>query len=346
MKLSFDQTTDYSFRELHKFLKKASIPEYVKEASESTDYDSLPKEAFADPYNRAFPKHSKEDTYLSYVHFINKKASLKKKYSPAYVADVDSKLKKSAALFEITQDLENYTSSLNTKEASDYSEKTIYEADLNGQPYPLFTYKTAEELKLASEQYARDYKRIPFEWRKDICNNFIKAAKVEGLDDMPDIICKYAGMFYPDTDAVVNTLKFRADITKNAEHKEAYTKMADNVEGLIDNDDFMKVAETCYWMERNQGIYDNKNSSATYGDPVDRIFTLSIDKIAATLDVVKLGNDYYKMTDLQSVKPDIYKEAFGIDIDNTDTDSIRESLPTMPLSDVSLFRELSGVRPV
>jgi len=347
MKLSFDQTTDYSFRELHKFLKKASvIPEYVKEYSDKTDYTSLPKEAFADQYNRAFPKHTKEATYLSNVHFVNKKAELEKKYNKSYISEVSDRLNKSAELFGITEDIKAYNQSLNTKEANDYSEKVVYEAELNGTNLPLFTYKTAEELKLASEQFAKDYRNIPFEWRKDICESFVSHAKEAGLEELPDIVCKYAGLFYPSVGEVKNELFARAHYSKEAVNKDVYAKLAESVEGLESIEDFMKIAEVCYWMERQEGVYDNVKTAARYGDPVDRIFSLSIEKVADELNSVKLGNEYYSLNDLQNIKPEIYKQAFGIDVDNNDKYSLVEVLPTMPYSDVALFKELSGLQPI
>lgn len=347
MKISFDQTTDYSFRELHKFLKKAEVvPEYVKEASESYDYSKLPKEAFADQHNRVFPKNTKSATYLSYVHFINKKAALENKYSKGYAAEVEAKIKSAANMFGIASDLEEYNSSLLKKEARDYTEQAVFETQINGATIQLFPFKTAAELKLASEQFSRDYKKIPFDWRFSIANNFVKHAHELELEELPDIICKYAGMFYAHPDHVKNELNRRANRNPSADYKPIYEKLAEQVEGLDTVEDFMKIASTCYYMEQLAGIYDNYKTASLFGDPVDQLFNLSVEKVANELDVIKLGSDYYKIKDLQDINSDIYKQAFGTELDPKNAEDLRDILPTMPLSDVSLFRELSGIKPL
>ena len=346
MKTSFDHTTDYSFRELHKFLKKAeAVPDYVKEASETKDFQGLPKEAFADQGNRAFPKNTKADVYLSYIHFLNKKAALKEKYNDFYVTEVEGKLNKAAALFGITEDLANYTASYIKKEASDYTEKAVFEKELeDGQTVSLFNFKTAADLKQAADQFARDFKKLPFDWRFDISKSFVKHAQELELEELPDIICKYAGMFYVDTGHVKTELTRRGMRNPNEQFKENYTKLAEQVDECDSIEDFMKIACTCYYMEKLQGIHDNYKTASVLGDPVDQIFSVSIEKIASDLNVIKLGNAFYRINDLQEVDPEIYKQAFGADLDPKDAESLMEVLPTMPLSDISLFKELSGIR--
>ena len=350
MKTSFDHTTDYSFRELNKFLKKtSSVPSYIEEAPEVKDYQGLPKEAFADQGNRAFPKNTKADTYLSYVHFLNKKSALKEKYNESYVKDIENKLKKSAELFNITEDLNKYAADYTVKEASDYSEKIVFEKKLeNGNTLSFFNYKTAQDLKYAAEQFAKDYTKIPFDWRFDISKNFVKAANELNLEELPDIICKYAGLFYVDPNHIKTELTRRGR-NSSEEFKANYEKLAEQVDDCDTIDDFMKIAQSCYYMEKMQGIYDNYKTASTYGDPVSQIFSVSIDKLASVLEVVKLGNEYFKISDLQNVKPEIYKQAFGDeegDLDTKNAEDLRDILPTMPLSDVALFKELSGIRAV
>lgn len=109
MKYSLDQTTDFSFRELHAFLSGVEIPEYVKNAEMLTKEaaDTLPDSAFADQYHRAFPIKSAEDTYLSNVHFVQKRAELTNLWGENYVNDVATRLIKAAELFNIYGDLQS-----------------------------------------------------------------------------------------------------------------------------------------------------------------------------------------------------------------------------------------------
>jgi hypothetical protein len=351
MKLSFDQTTDYSYRELHKFLKKvAEIPEYIKTASyDISNYNEikcLPKQAFADQYNRAFPKNNKIDTYLSYVHFLNKKADLEKKYNKAYIDEVEGRLKIAATLFNISEDLDKYAASYVQKEASDYTQHTIFEKEINGNTICLYNFKTASELKQAAESFSKEYNRIPFEWRFDISKNFVKHAQDFELEELPNIICKYAGMFFAHPQEVETELNRRALYINNKEYKENYNKLAAQIYDIDSPEEFMKIASACYYMEKLDGIYDNSKRANAIGDPIDKIFNLSVEKIASELDVIKIGNYYFRISDLKDIDTEIYKQAFGADLNPSDTDELRDILPTMPLSDVSLFRELSGIRPV
>jgi len=349
MKISFDQTTDFSFRELNAFMKKASFtPDYVKEASVDckSDVEHLPKEAFADEGNRVFPKNTKSRTYLSSVYFLNKKAALKEKYNDYYVNSVEKKLKEAAQIFDIEEDINKYASALLEKESQDYSVKAIFEKEIDGNVISLFNFKTAADIKVAADQFAKDYKKIPFDWRFEISNNFVKAAKEMEIDELPDIICKYAGLFYANPSHVKTELNRRALRNPNVEHKEVYNKLASLVDEYDSVEDFMKTAFICHDMEEMQGIYLNYKTASLFGDPIDQIFNLPVEKLAETLDVIKLGNHYFKVKDLQEVKPEIYKQAFGADINVKDAEELREVLPTMPLDDVNLFRELSSIKAV
>ena len=90
----------------------------------------------------------------------------------------------------------------------------------------------------------------------------------------------------------------------------------------------------------------NIKVASEIGDLVDRVYSLSLDKVAEILDCIEMAGDFYKLAELTAISPEIYKEAFGCDIDPSNRSVLRDVLPTMPASDVSLFRELSGVTPL
>jgi hypothetical protein len=92
------------------------------------------------------------------------------------------------------------------------------------------------------------------------------------------------------------------------------------------------------------GVYDKPLFYREFGDIIDRTMTLTLSKIAEYLDVVEMAGDTYKMSDLQKVSKDVYQQAFNAEIDPTKTAELKEVLPTMPASDVALFRELSGIK--
>jgi hypothetical protein len=77
------------------------------------------------------------------------------------------------------------------------------------------------------------------------------------------------------------------------------------------------------------------------------IYSLSPEKAAEELSsYVDMAGQTYDLRDLQKVSAEIYKQAFGTDLNPGNLAELRDVLPTMPTSDVPLFLELSGVKPV
>jgi hypothetical protein len=345
MTYALDQLTDYSYRELHSFLNKDAIPEFVKSAEVTTKeaVSELPDDAFADKYHRAFPINSAPDVYISNAFFTNKKAELNKLWGKSYVTDVEARITKAAELFNIQEDIGNYNTSLLQKEAADYEEKTLVSFDIGGNTYDLFPYKTAADIAHQANQFATNISNYPFEWRSAIACEFVKQAAELGVEELPDIICKYGGMFFPDAREFQETLERRMrklSEANQAKYKECITKAGE----ITSREDAFKVCAEAYKVEKAAGVYEKPLLRREMGDIIDRTMVLSLKKIAEFLDVVKVGSDCYRIKDLQKISPDIYKQAFETEIDPTKTAELQEVLPTMPDSDWALFRELSGIQ--
>ncbi len=105
------------------------------------------------------------------------------------------------------------------------------------------------------------------------------------------------------------------------------------------------MAEICYSIEREANLYKTAQSRKILGDPVDRLFTLSPVKVAELLDTVTMAGEKFAMEDLRKIPSDVYTQAFGFDIDPK-TAEAKDILPTMPRTDVELFKQLSGVKPI
>jgi hypothetical protein len=344
-----DQSSDFSGAEIRSFLKHASVPDYVLDApvDDFDIRDALPKEAFADQGRKAFPINTAARTFVSNAYFTQKRAGLQKLYGTDYVKGVEDNIKQAAEILGIEKDIESYNTGFNEKQAADYSVKHVTSMDVEGQELELFPYKTAEDLSLAATQFATNTQSFPIEERYKIAEAFIKAAREIGLDELPDLIGKYAGMFYSTPQIIRQELKFRSGRLKTAESKDLYLgKLAKMAAELEDNDDVRAIASVCWYTEKNEGLWDNPKTASLLGDPVDKFFQLDMSKVASELDVVEAGGRMYRMEDLQKVSADLYKQAFGIDVDPTDKEKIADIFPTMPHSDITLFRELSGVTPV
>jgi hypothetical protein len=350
MKLSFDQSTDYSSRELYTLMRGKELPEYVKTA-EVDDYDTiqnLPKEAFADEDRRIYPINTPARTYVSNAYFMSKRADIFKTYGEKYAGLLESKIKEAASIFEISEDLENFSQAHEKQASEDYSLRHLGTFKLLGEggPLDLYPVKTAEDLVKSAEHLVNNMHNYPFDWRREMSQNVVKLAGELGVDEIPDVILKYAGFYYPDFAGLETEIWRRSTKLKQAEHREMYEKLKADVENIGSVEEVMKLAETLSHIEDMEGLHDNVKVAQILGDPIDRIFTKTIEKVAEDLSFVEAHGDKYKVADLQKVSKDKYEEAFGFDLDPSDSVKLADVFPTMPRSDIKLFEEISGVRPI
>jgi len=351
MKIAFDQQTDYSGKEMYSMFRDVELPEYVKTAEVEDAYavESLPKTAFADPDRRIYPINSPATVYISNAHFINKRADIVKLYGEDYASQLQNNIEKAAEILEITEDLQDYNSTLNIKLASDYEEKFMVDFNVEGMAAPVQMYpvKTASDLAMAAESFASNIHNFPFNVRVQAAENFVKAAGELGVDDMPDLLMKYAGMYYPDlTNLDFELWRRGSKLTKEA-HVDVYEQIRDDLENMNSVSDVMKIAETCFNIENMEGLYDNVKVAKLLGDPVDMFFTEPVAKIASALSFVEVHGDKYRLEDLTKISKDKYEEAFGDSgIDPADPEKIADILPTMPRSDMKLLEEITGLRPI
>ena len=348
MKISLDQTTDYSRGELLKFTNDINLPEYVKtaELDDANSVKDLSKEAFADQWNKAFPIYTPASTFISSLYFNSKKADLYKMWGNFYTSAVSDSLNKAAQVHGIEKDIEEATKSLIQKQAADYNDSFIYTAKLGGEDVELYKVKTAADFTDACNDFSKNVGNFPFEWRLGIAQNFVKRASEFGVDELPDLVCKYAGMFYPDIAALDKELEYRMSKLSSEDHKKIVSQLRDILPSIEKTSEFMQLAEIVYNTEKVAGLYSNHERKCILRDVVDAVFTLPIEKVAEIVDVVKMGNFQFSMRDLKKVSSDKYEEAFGVVLDPQKEAELREVLPTMPLSDVRMFQELTGIKPV
>ncbi len=344
MEYSIDQNQDYSSKELYNYLSGVDLPEYVKEAElDSTRVNTLEKTAFADQMGRLFPINSKANVYISNAFLTNKKAALNKLKGSLYVERVEKEINKAAEVLGIKEELNQYVKQANDKLNIDLADKTI-KVKLAEDEVDLFNIKTAAHVMDGVDNFVKDMDRFPYAWRRSISEQFVKAAEDFGLTELPDIVVKYAGQYFPDIVHIKGELLRRS--TKLAgEDKHNYIKLSEDIENIDDREDIFKLAEFCYLTEKRAGLYDNKYTRKVIKDPVDAFFTLHVDKVASLMDTVTMGGQKYAMEDLEKVSPDVYHQAFGFDVDVKSAEA-KDILPTMPMSDVNLFKQLSGVKPI
>jgi hypothetical protein len=345
MNYTVDQSTDHSNRELYHFLTGVDLPIFVKEASidDIKAPASMAKTAFADQSNGLFPINTKARVYVSNAFFINKKAALTEKYGNDHVNKIEENIKKAADLFLIGDSLEQYNKIANAKLHQGYDDKSVT-LKIANDDVELFSIKTATDLSRCAGQFSNTIHKYPYEWRRNIADQFVKAAEEFDVDELPDLVLKYAGYYYPDIEEVRVELARR--MTKvSGDNKKRYHELISDIENIGSKEEVFKLAETCYYIEKNAGLYDKPHYRSILGDVVDRFFTLHLDKVAEMLDTIEMGGEKFAMADLYNVPEDIYHKAFGFEISPKSAEAV-DILPTLPRSDVSLFKELSGVQPI
>jgi hypothetical protein len=348
MKVPVDQTFDISNFGVFTLLRGVPVPDYVKEA-ELPDREEIVKnasEAFADTRHKWYPINSPANAYVSNVFFTEKKAELKAKFGQSYIDEVQTNIGDAANLFGITADLDSYQQFLNSrveKQAQEAQPVVAFEAD--GLPVEMWVVKNAEEFSAAASAFTNSIKKFPFTWRSKIACDFMTKAPTYGVNELPDLLCKYAMIFYPDQPKVVRELARRREKMSSEENKERVNRMIADVPSFNDKLDYLKVAAEMHQMEQEEGLYDKEATAGLLPDIVDSLFTLPVSKIAEMLDTVEMAGERFSITDLQKVAADQYKAAFGLEIDPADKTALRDVLPTMPRSDVALFKELTGIKP-
>lgn len=344
MELSIDQQQDYSNKELYTFLSGFPVPEYVKTAElTSVRPEGLEKEAFADDVGKKFPLDTKANVFLSNAFLLHKKAALTKLKGKHYINKVEDRINKAASALGMQVDVAVYNAAVTDKLAADYEDLTI-SVKLGSDEVDLFSIKTAAHLIDGASNFTKDLEKFPYNWRRPIAEQFVKAAETLGVTDLPETILKYAGLYYPDIVNVKEEILRRA--TKLGEADRAnYEKIAEDISNASSKDEFFDLAEFCYLTEKKAGLYDKPYNKKILGDPVNRFFTLSLDKVASLLDTITMAGERYAVSDLEKVSGDIFEKAFGFEIDPKTADA-KDVLPTMPKSDVDLFKKLSGIKPI
>lgn len=342
---SIDQNQDFSSKELYTYLRGVDLPEFVKSAELDSAYsrdEVLEKSAYADTAGH-FPINSAVRTYVSNAFFVNKKAALKKEKGEYYVNLTEKNLQKAAEIWNIQTDIEAYNKVAEARNSKSFGDHSVVVKHA-GDEIQLFTIQSPNELSVKAAHFVANLRKYPYEWRRNISEQFVKAAMEYGVDELPDLVLKYAGQYYPDLGVVEAELKRRkTKLPKEAQ--ERYDALISDLPNTSSLDDFFKLAETCYFIEKNAGLYEKTYERQILGDVVDRMFTLHFDKVAEMLDYVEMGGEKFHKSDLEKVSSDVFEQAFGFSLDPKEAD-FKDVARTLPLSDVALFKQLSGLKPL
>ena len=175
-------------------------PEWLKEAEIPTEEDlsQLSKAAFAKPYTREFPCHTKEATVMSAI------------WDAANGAEVAESIKKFAEAHGVRAEVDNVYTTFETemKKAAAVKEEetTIYAfvlEDEKGEPvHSLYDISDAGSLLCSADELANDFKakKIPQKDMRKIAHTVMRAANEFGVDEkeLPIQVRLYGAANLPD----------------------------------------------------------------------------------------------------------------------------------------------------
>ena len=186
-----DQLQDTLFSELWAFSQKYKLPEYVKSADASAlhsseAYREVPSTLFADSRHRRLPVDSKAACWLSWAHFLEKRAA----WPPEIAEVVEQRLWRAAQLYGIEQDIQEMHAA---KKAAAASEGPGSELETlpdeafaivryrEGRKERLYPLRNAKEVKAAA-QWLRDYRDdLDYGTRRALGGKILEKAAAFGI---------------------------------------------------------------------------------------------------------------------------------------------------------------------
>ena len=366
MAATLDQTADTSLRDLHRYSKLYSLPEYVKKASHSKicNTDGLASTVFADVRYRQFPCHTKAATWLSYLYFLEKRADMHEKIAGWIEQRLDQYTEYWGLRGDVDQ-LRTKHADLHAKDPLPDSSFMLVWASDNGQKQRQYPITGPASLKQAAEWFAEHRYHFPFEDRLTMANKLVEKAAEYGCGfqgDLDELIEKQAGRgcYRPSSAAthIRNRVKSAVKVPENI--RERMLKLADAVEnapGLASD------PTHCRMLARTIDDFDQVNHmmgkySALMPSPEDVAFSALWKVARAFVDTgcALVTGSIYDRHDFSKLALGDVRDAFGDEIAQAVSDGIMidcekmaEIAATLPRADAQLFDRMlsdNGISPV
>lgn len=263
-----DQNSDSNFAAFELLKQSNALPTFISERSTSTDsFEKLASELFADRDNREYPIDTKENTFLSALHFFTKgdRSNLQ----------LESMLKRAADFHSIGEDLKQALKFLidfnnqNHKkyasiEAKDETPKYAYTSKCAG----FFPIDTPENIIKSSTDLLEAKWKLP-------ANIYVHAARniVQAYDQLPQESKKYAkinstvakdgALWVIDGERMIDLLEDRFKKTGNQKYQ--WIKDYIQSDALNEQDCLMECQDLIYNVDRETNRLDKEyyNKSAS-----------------------------------------------------------------------------------
>lgn len=195
---TLDVRADTSYRDLHRYSKLYSFPDYVKQASAEQIFqlpEDLPSTVFADVRKRQFPCHTKAATWLSYLFFLEKKADIHQKIAQW----IEDALNRYADRWGLSGDIERLRekhAELHARDPLPDSAYMLVWAGDNGYKERHYPVTGPASLKQAAAWFEQHRYTFPFEDRLTMANKLLEKASEFGCgfgDETDVLLEKQAG---------------------------------------------------------------------------------------------------------------------------------------------------------
>ena len=352
-----DQSMDLTGATTHRLTQLYEPPTFVKQASHEDlngDPETLQPHVYAFQAKRRLPCHTKAATWMSALFFQDNRKNL----APAIAEQIEAKLLKSAAWWNIKNDVvELWEKMANDKTRTETSlpdELFALVWDVNGNKERRYPLRNAKEVKMASHWFGQYHGEFRFKDKHKIAQKIlVKAAEYGAMTDNTELLNRCAGYGYSACETAADAWKQRARLlaTSQRDFAEQAHKVAESLAGATfearDQGIRIKMASLMDDFDRETGL------AKLYGEGLDRpedtLFGITEKVASSFVDshvITTTGAVYDKMA-LDSLDSDTVQSWMGSDFVDAvggltmDADKIAEILPTLPRDDAKTFENMA-----
>lgn len=362
MPTGMDFVADKNHTELARLSQLYEFPDFVKQADFDLTLSPTPTQApvtsCADPVRQQFYCHTKAACWLSALWWEEKKAE----FHPKDRERIEDRLNQYVGYWQIKEavmrmrarykDLHKEAESQLPDSAYGY----VWVDAASGQKNRFLRMSNPMEVKVAAEYLEQHRDRLPFRDRHTVALKIIERANHfgVGLGKSAEFLERQAGRGVPEPIEVVEMIRQRAMLTKDAALREHFQKMAQEVHGVprkaLMPDMLVKLAETMDTLDRNLGLIGKYGG--TLQRPEDVIFKATLTKVAseAMEHVATTTGKLYEKQAFKRLDVGSLRDAFGpkfvssitTPLGEVDPEKLAEVVGTLPRGDAELFDAIAS----
>lgn len=362
MPTGMDFVADKNHTELARLSQLYEFPDFVKQADMDLTLSPSAKQApptvYADPVRKQFPCHTKAACWLSALWWEEKKAE----FHPNDRERIADRLNQYVGFWKIKEavlQMRSRHTTLNKEAESQLPDSAygyVWVDEATGQKNRFLRMSNPMEVKAAAE-YLESYRdRLPFRDRHTVALKIMERANHfgVGLGKYAEFIERQAGRGVPEPLEVVDMIRGRAMLTKDAGLRQHFQEMAQTVATLprkvLMPDMLVKLAETMDSLDRQLGIVGKYGG--TLQRPEDVIFKATLTKAASEVmqHVSTTSGKMYEKEAFRRIDVGSLRDAFGTEftkrvctpLGEVDPEKLAEEIATLPRSDAELFDAIAG----